>query len=315
MRTAMAEPNEHRKQKALLDLFEYLTPQNAEAVRGLFFEFDKVGVRQGFAWEAFWTRWGEVDGAGAMRYLRDHPDEGGQEWSYNNMMAGWAATDPAAARGWLLANGDDPHLRESLSGYAREAARADLSRTTRDVFASSQDNGVVFWAVSALCDAANRAGIGGVQKWFDTLSPKEKAIAFEHAQWRINDAPVEVAAEWFRQQAGEPWRDDKHLGLLAQKYVAKDPLAALAWLAALPPSSQTGEFAGLLPALETWTRLDGTASAQWLNGRESEPWFAAAAAGHFLGLRTQNNQTAQEFLQEFDADSQQRIVRAIQQRR
>ena len=314
MRTAMAESNEHRKHKALLDLMEYLTPQNAKAVRGIFREFDKIGVLQIFAWRAFWLRWGEIDGAGAMRYYADHPDDGGQQSSFNSILTGWTATDPAAAREWLFANRESPTFGEALSGYATEAARADLTKATRDVFASSQDGGVVFGAVSALADAAKRSGVGGVRNWFDTLSPQEKAIAFEHALWRINDAPVEEAAEWFRQQAGAPWRNDKHLSLLAQKYVEKDPAEALAWLTALPPS-QTGERAGFLPALEAWTRLDGAAAGKWLDGRESEPWFPAAAAGHFVGLSRQNNQTAQAFLQQFDQASRQRIMEAVRQRR
>lgn len=125
LRAAFGDANAHRSQKAVLDLLEYMTPQNARRVRDIFVEFDKRGIGLEFAWRAFWTRWGEIDGPGAIDFAVSQPDlVRGGHWHYESLMSGWAAVDPAAAGRWLRTGA-------SRSGRARIKVKV-IARALRE---------------------------------------------------------------------------------------------------------------------------------------------------------------------------------------
>jgi hypothetical protein len=62
MRRAYREVYPNWRQHQILNLLEFLTPQNEESIRKLFAEFGEQGIREDFAWSAYWRRRGEIDG-------------------------------------------------------------------------------------------------------------------------------------------------------------------------------------------------------------------------------------------------------------
>src|SRR3954463_11479672 len=69
MRRAFREPYANRHEREVLALLDYLTPQNEESVRDLFGEFGQKGIREDFAWNAYWRRRGEIDGEATLNLL------------------------------------------------------------------------------------------------------------------------------------------------------------------------------------------------------------------------------------------------------
>lgn len=312
VRSAMADRNEHRQQKAFLDLMEHLSPERAQAVRRLFFDFDKAGILLPWAWGAFWTHWGEIDGAAATEYWLSHTEENHEPQAIRNALAGWAATAPRDALAWLREHRDAPKFGEALGAFTAERAKADLAAATREALSFSNEPDVIYGSLGSLVQEAHAAGgPSGLVRWFDALAPEEKTIAFEHASWRMVKENPLAAREFFATAAAQPWRDDKHLEELARALTQVDPSGTMEWLVALPPSPATGQPAALGTALSRWTQQDPVAASAWLEGHRAESWYAQAAAGYLRALALTNSTNANSFLQSLNEETRRATIEAF----
>jgi hypothetical protein len=160
-------PDETERQQAWLAMLGKLSKEDAVAVRELFLKMDRQGRRFTPEWEAFWPRWGMVDGAGALDYLKDHESESWRPFAAEKIMRGWGQTNPAAAIEWLSAHRDSPMYARALRGFVdgygkldwtarRNSSRMGNSRRSKMTRASGRRNS---WrrSRSARCNNGNWA--------------------------------------------------------------------------------------------------------------------------------------------------------------
>lgn len=306
MRSAIADPDKLRKQRAVLDLLEYLTPENAPAVRDVFLAFRKPGAKEDFAWSAFWTRWGQIDGLAALEYVTAaHPELGGSG-AGTNVMEGLVGTDSTVVRKWLNAHLDLPVFDVFARVYVENLARTNLSMATHDLFAFPLEPEERYSCFGPIVkEALLSGGINGVEGWFRELNDFQKKEAFIHAVWAIKDADLNAVTSWYSAQADKPWRNDKHLDDIVRSYAERDPAASIEWLLSLPPSPQIGPFAGLPMAVDVWARNDPASAATWLLQNVNQPWFPKAASGY---VRTRGIAAETELFRGIDSARRQAVI-------
>jgi len=193
----------------VLDLLEQLMPANAPAVRDVFLAFHRPGAKEDFAWTAFWTRWGEVDGAAALEYFTAHPELGGSG-AGTNAMAGFIGNDRTTARRWLNTHGDVPGFDVLARVYVENLARTDLSTATEELFALPLQSEQRYIGLGPIVlEALISGGMHAVDGWFAQLNDVQKKEAFIHTVWAVKDTDLDALTAWYSAQADKPWRDDK----------------------------------------------------------------------------------------------------------
>jgi len=283
--SALTDGNKLRKQRAVLDLLDKLTAENAPAVRDVFLAAHRPGDKEDFAWIAFWTRWGEVDGGAALEYFATHPELAGTG-AGTNAMAGFIGSDRATARRWLTDHRDLNGFDLLARVYAENLAKTDASMATQELFSITSDPSQRYIGLGPIVlEALTSGGMQGVEGWFANLNDMQKKEAFIHTVWAIKDVDLDALTAWYSAQADKPWRDDKHLDDIVRRYAQHDPAASIEWLFSLPPDPQSGQPAGLPMAVDIWARRDAPNAAAWLLRNVEQPWFPKAASGYVRNRR------------------------------
>ena len=314
MRRAFREPYQNQHQRAVLQLLDFLTPQNADRVGKLFGEFNEDGIRRDFAWGAYWRRLGEVDGAATLDALVAGRDPHDGYWHYEAVMEGWATVDPAAAERWLRAHPEAKHFWALYQRVIAAWARTDADRATQILFDLGKDEKYIADALPVLADTLRLVGgTGRIAAWFETLNDSGKQVAINHAAWRIKDGDLAAAVKWFAAQADKPWRDDQHFGAFLDRYVDANPMAAMAWAAALPPPPGGTDPAGLQSGMKRWALQDEVTPPKWLAARQTQTWWPRAASGYVQALREKKNAVgAESFLQGLAPEVRAAVERVLQ---
>jgi hypothetical protein len=304
--SALADGHKLRKQRAVLDLLDKLTPENAPAVRDVFVAAHRPGDKEDFAWIAFWTRWGEVDGGSALQYFATHPELAGSA-AGTHAMAGFIGLDRTAARHWLADHRDLDGFEVLARVYAENLAKTDVAMATEELFSITSDPAQRYIGLGPIVlEALTSGGMQGVEGWFANLNDMQKKEAFIHTVWAIKDVDLDALTRWYSAQADKPWRDDKHLDEIVRRYAPRDAAASIDWLLSLPPNRQTGLPAGLPLAVDIWARSDASNAAAWLVQNVDQPWFANAASGY---LRSRRGSAAEaELLGAIDPDRRQAVL-------
>lgn len=313
LRAAFTDPIEHRRNKVFLDLFEFLTPESAVRLVDVFAEFYDRGIQQELAWRTFWTRWGEIDGAGGLDFATDNPKFARSGHLHIELlMKGWSVVDPAAADLWLRAHPKAPYQGWMAAALAGSWAISNPDQATAAIFTLPLKPDEIDRSVSAIAETLRLTG--GSQKvaaWFESLKDSAKQLAFSHAASRIKDGDIDYAKEWFTEQADKPWRDDKHLSDFINRYSNVDPAAAAQWVTSLPPSASGIQPSATSLALERWTAKDSSSASKWLNEHAGEPWWPRAARGYVAELRKVNRAAATTYLQSLDPTHRQAVEREL----
>ena len=314
LRGAFTDPVEHRKNKAFLDLFEYLTPESAVRIVDVFGEFYQRGIQQELAWRTFWTRWGEIDGAGALEFAVNNPKFARSGHLHIEMlMKGWSTVDPDSAERWLRAHPEVPHQGWMAAALAGSWATSDPDRATSMLFSLPLKPDELNQGLGTLAETLRLTG--GLEKvgvWFERLDAPVKQLAFSHAAARIKDGDLDYAKDWFALQADKPWRVDSHYLEFIQRYGTKDPAAAAAWVFSIPPNAGESYPIGTSKVMEQWTMKDAPSASSWLMQRRQETWWPRAAKGYFNGLEKRDPTAAEAFMDALAPSEREAIERDLQ---
>lgn len=310
LRGAFGDPIQHRSEKAILDLLEFMTPENAERVRRVLSESEAKGVRLQFARKAFWTTWGEIDPSGAFTSALSEEESG---TNLHNLFRGWSAVDPVSAERWLRENPDAPHYGSMVSALAANLAAINPSRTTEFVLSLPLDDESRQRCLSEIAGTLwKMSGPERLELWFEGLAEPTKQLAFNEAAGRIKDGDLEYAKQWFASQADKPWRDDDYYLELVQRYGVQDPAAAAAWVVSLPPRAGAIYPIGTSKVMEQWTLKDPPAASGWLTKHRREAWWPRAAKGYFNGLEKLDPAAALAFMDSLGAAERAAVEKDLQ---
>ena len=255
-----------------LRLLKQMSAADALAVLDLLKHEAKQGVCSASDWQAFWRRWGAVDGPAAVEYhlgLPDSPWNGLDIW---RTMLGWSQSNPGAAAAWLQTHPEARHFDNAFLGYIEGYASTDLRGATQMALNSiSAGDPLMRRATEQLAEQALRQGkLAGLEAWFDQLPAdttpgSARHTAEDHVWWRMQVADFDTGVEWVRKHAGDPWRSDHIIGEVADRLSGSDPTSALAWLESVQASPADGSYPGLDKVVAQWAGKDAAALETWLN--------------------------------------------------
>jgi hypothetical protein len=289
--------DERERQAAWLDMLAKLTPADATAVRGLFSKMDKQGRAFPFEWRAFWPRWGEVDGAGALGYLKNNEWPSWRPEAAEMIVRGWAKTNPSEARAWLEANRSSPWYDGALRGYLDGLARANLDRATNEIAALGEGRPLLRLMEVLTEQALQQRQLGGMVAWWESLpddakegSARREAVG--HVYWRLQGAEPQKAADWLASLAGTPYRNEQYIGEIAQKFAEMDPASAVEWVSSLPPDPTDGHYTGISRSVTALAQKDAPALEAWLQKLPDSPLRDQAVAAYVTALNSKQQADA-----------------------
>jgi len=249
-----------------------------------------------------------------------------------SLAANWAASDPAKATEWLLANGSRAPadvVTQIASQYARvdpTAAASYVQRMPSDArgawlrgvaasYAQTDPRGALDWveqfrgsaeydeaAIAVVRPAASvdPAGAARVLESIEREDYKRSAASMVAAMWASRDPAA--AANWAAGQRDPTTRMTAVNGV-AQNWAAQDPAAAQAWVLS-QPSGQARDSA-LMALISTTSRL-GTPDVSLLSAFSTEQTRVAAVQASAFGIAQRDPQAAQAFIDANVADQFQR---------
>lgn len=280
--------NEGERRSKWMALIREMTPDDCLTIREMFKKMDRQGRTYPFEWEAFWKRWGEIDGTGALAYIEMQDQT--QGWVSDiagKTFFGWAAKDPMKSRDWLARNQDSPLFNSAFSGYISGLALDDVrAGTAYALSAVPPGNELLSFSMGVLVEgAAQQGGLRGVTEWFDQLPDdvehfEHKRIAADHVMRHMMQAGPDRAMDWLSDKAGSPWRNDDKIGQVADWVANGDPAAAMNWLVTLPASPVSGSYPGMTRVMNKWMTTDPVAFEAWLKSPKTESVQAQAVAAY-----------------------------------
>lgn len=271
-----------------LILLQNLQPSDCLTIREMFRSMDRQGRAFPFEWDAFWKRWGTVDGAGALEYIKSEDPR--QEWVRDiagKTLFGLGSKDPDAAKKWLAEHQDSPLFNSAFTGYIAGVALTDFRKGTAYALeAIPAGHELLNHSMGCLAEgAAQQAGLTGVLEWFDQLPDdaehsSHKATAISHVTRHLMQAGQAPAMEWLASKAGTKWRSDEKIGQVADWVAGSDPAKAMEWLTGLPPSPATGSYPGMTRVINRWAGSDPAAFETWLRSPKDKTIQDQAVAAY-----------------------------------
>jgi hypothetical protein len=292
--TTLTIGDDRERQAAWLAVLPKLSADNALEVRELFRKMDKQGRWFIPEWNAFWLRWGEVDGAAALEHVKTINMKDYEPALAERVLKGWATKDSAGARSWLQANTASPWYDGALRGYLDGLARIDLDGATRDAVTLGKGRDMNRIAEVLTEQALQQRQLGGMLEWWralpdDTSEGSARRKAISHVYQRLQIANDARTSEWLAELAGTPYRPEVLIGNHGEKIAGRDPAGALNWIASLPPTPNDGYFTGLTQTIHAIAKRDPAFVENWLNRLPPSPLRDQGVVGYGIYL-DQNSQ-------------------------
>ncbi|RYD33580.1 MAG: hypothetical protein EOP86_13055, partial [Verrucomicrobiaceae bacterium] len=129
-------------------LLDALRPEDGVALHVLFNKMHQEGRDFPGEYATFATRWGQVDGAGSLRYYFTEADKAPAPADVHNALKGWAQKNPKEALAWAVANralaAGKPHpgfgpQEDPVMGVIHGWARMDVAGATAAMKAQFSD--------------------------------------------------------------------------------------------------------------------------------------------------------------------------------
>lgn len=295
--TALLDSNYERRRRNFGLLMEHLRPEDAPELHKAFVRMHGEG-RPYEEYSVFATRWGEIDGAGALAFLRSTgvPVE---PRDFDEIMKGWGQVNPASAMQWLADNAEYAADFRGEPAVLRGWARENPAEATQWLLAhGNMDSDRLQQSVGALMlEQLYGQGLERTAQWLASLPDDETFTAASRAAWhmhlrRFESLRPEEAVTLWKSVGNEPWmqvrefqrfiglagrtpeRNAEILSSLAQggagdvsgqfqRWAAADPTTTSEWLAANPqisPDFRREAIQGLVTALEKESPAD---AAEW----------------------------------------------------
>jgi hypothetical protein len=182
-------------------------------------------------------------------------------------LAGFASSDPEAAKKWLTENGT-PENRWILDrALVTGLARSDFNSASAYIMSlPEKDRGAY---VEVLAEQKIKDGITSAADWALGLNdPSMKSSALQRVADQFTRQDPAQAAAWVKEHASADYAKDA-VSSVARQYAEKDPKAAAAWAETLPAGTAQNEAYGRV--FREWGRSDPTAASETLNAMTAGP--------------------------------------------
>lgn len=295
--------NFERRRRNFGLLMEHLRPEDAPELHKAFIKLHGEG-RPYEEYCIFASRWGEIDGAGAIAFLRSTgvPIE---RRDFDEIMKGWGQTDPDSAMQFLTENAEFVSTYQGeaavLRGWARQNPDAATSWLTSHA-GMSPDR--LQQSVSALLlEQLYGQGLEKTAEWFAALPDDEVFNDASRTAWhrhlgRFEALRPEEAATLWKAVGEQQWMQFQDF----QRFVhvtgqtAERCEAMLTSLATSEPGTVTAQF-------QRWAAADPTATSEWLAGNPQYPeaFRQEAIRGLVTALQKEDPAAAAEWQRQLTA--------------
>jgi len=154
----------YERQRALMDFYDTLAPDQFAAVADEFQKLNHYG-NTGTEMELLFQAWAKADPMAALDYIDENPETGRNR---GEVLATWAASDPAAAEKWAVdkhqGDGPNPYMTSVIRGIAAYDI-PNASRLTASM-PSSRERGQ---AIDAMAKALLMSGTEAAFAFPDTI--------------------------------------------------------------------------------------------------------------------------------------------------
>jgi hypothetical protein len=277
--------NQAKREEGLLALVNDLTPENAGAFLEELMRSNRTAQKPGqTVWNAFWKKWGAIDGRACMDELISRGQSNRITSDGVLAMEGWAAADPQGAAEWLKTEQPDlPIWNAAWAAWQITSRGGDPLAATPDILTAADTPAKTDAAAQQLADIAQiKGGADALTQWFDTVPATNRPGVVNHFLYRLISSDPQAAVNFMTRNAQAPWRDDRHAGKLIREISRQDPAGTATWAATLHPSpagtplDQTPIF----QAASRWAESDPAKARAWLDANSHQPWVETARAGY-----------------------------------
>lgn len=267
-------------------LVSAMRPEDAAAVRDIFRENDKEGRYWPDEFHAFWKQWGTIDGEAAAHsivYTDKHPTE------LRNLMAGWDRTDPAAALSWVRQHAEGLDMKDAITGLVKGAGDQRAADAEAFVLANQDDPLIRDLYPQVAWMKVYQEGLSSAKPWFEKLAVGNAPDTFKQASLqtlvgmmseRTGNASAAALAS---QYVSEPWLPADAGRVLGQQWAATDPIAGISELQTIASPEARNTASSRLA--KDWASRDAEGLSVWLTSNSGNPFFDDLALGlvHEIG--------------------------------
>ncbi len=201
-----------RRQLNFRLVLDRMRPEDALILHWRFVELERAGRPFAHEYAAFATRWGQLDGEGAMAFCATLDPAFLKNRDLENFIRGWGMTRPEAALAWIKSHPDQmagrtpyPPLLQGWLDSDPQAATAWL--TSQKILNPGQLSNCLS---SAFLNELYASGLGGTTAWLASLpddGPFADAVlaAWNNNQDRFGNLNPEQASVAMANLINEPW--------------------------------------------------------------------------------------------------------------
>jgi hypothetical protein len=210
-RGVLLDNNWERRTRNFGLLLESLRPEDTVAIQELFAAMGKEG-RPFEEYRYFGTRWGEVDGRGAMEYFKTHPELRLSPWDMRQVIKGWGQSAPQEALAWLAENKDfAQRYPQATNGVLQGWSRSDPDAAASWLLTNSTNPALTASSLSEIMlEQLYGKGLKGSGDWLVSLPDSADVNAAKHAAWvsiqnRLYSLGTDDAAALWGTMSNQSW--------------------------------------------------------------------------------------------------------------
>ena len=291
-------PDEECRMRDFGLLMELMRPEDAAAMHETFLTLHREGKAYGFEYAYFSTRWGEVDGAGAMSYLFSQDPPVVPAGDFRNVARGWAKQDPAGALAWMEQHPEEarnlgayPAIMRGWMGSDPEAATSWL------VGRNLSPDETVQCMATAINVQFHGNGAEAAARWLADL-PDEGVLSMAASEaWNrswgdIRELPYDRAAVVMGAVADQPWMSIHQFANYADA-VSRSRSASRGMEGFLENLAETWPAEQITDRFHRWAEQDPARTSQWLTDLPPSSVRTAAIEGLVQTIETTNPDMAE----------------------
>jgi len=279
---ALLDPDPLRRTQRFAQLLGALTRESAPDVARMFDQFKGTGRSFQPEHHLFLRAWGQLDGAAALAHVSDDGRKLDAKATTLAALAGWATTNPFAAKQWVEGLADSTTKEHLIFGLIDGWSMQDLNGASAYAASRPRSEARNQFRELLLERALAAGGVPGVQAWFGTIPNDEhnslyKQRAFDEVIRAVLHRDPSSAAQWLAQQNGAAFVSKESVVETAAKLAKSAPTEALRWLDSMRalPDGAAKEGAGSIIA--NWAKADAAGAGAYLRAAQNHPQYDAMA--------------------------------------
>lgn len=255
----------YERQRALMNLLDTLAPDQFAAVADEFQRLDHYG-NIGPEMELVFQAWAKADPTGALAYIDENPETGRNR---GEVLATWAASDPAAAEKWAVdkhqGSGPNPYMASVIRGIAAYDIPS-ASRLTADM-PLGRERG---HAIDAMAKALLMSGAEAAFAFPDTIKDEHLKGSFVMIIAKnLSQKDPQSAADWVA--AMEDGNLQKRASAnTANRLAQVDVRKAADFVNSLKPEAKANAAAATVPMM---SKDDIAGTARWVSTLAGTPGY------------------------------------------